>query len=1141
MAAAIWLTPAGNLGTIPESVYYQYQFDAYNPAGGNLVYSLITGSLPSGISLSSAGMLYGIPNAVVRETTSTFTVRIKTIQSVVTDRTFSLAVGFIIPPIIVPEPGSLGNYVAGSWVDLQLTATEPTGSLTSVFTLDSGEFPAGLTLTSTGRIYGYLTPPVRPDSIPNFDISPFDIYPFDFPGQGINRNYTFSIKADDGAGIDINTYSLFIYARTSLSADNDQITADNDSSITADISNRYSPILTTPPGLVGQIRQGTNFAFQFSAEDFDKDTLTFTANSGLPANVTLDSATGWLTGNVSSAALGNVDYSFTVNVSKTTGSEVFVSQNREYNVILLGTQDNTVHWVTNSNIGSIYNGSISDFVVEASIPSGDTLYYKLVNSSIGALPYGLKLLPSGVLSGRTSFQLTGNNQVFTFTIAAYDQNNLSYNEKTFTINVVKRDQRPYENLYIQLLPARDDRVRYSDIINNSNIFPDEFIYRIEDPWFGKNIRRRSLFLTGLNPSLAAEYIDAMMLNHYWKTLSFGDVKVAQALDDNFDVKYEVVYIDLVDNDVNEQGQSAPLEINWTQNSENISTVYPNSFTNMVKRLSDGVGFLDRSILPDWMTSRQTNGRVLGFTRALVMAYVVPNKGSQVAYNLRQVLNELKKIDFTVDRYEWDNILGDSYLKTPISGTGSLTSLTTSANIAGNAVDIIIDSSSNALTITNINSTALANNGPYDQGAMSFNGTDQYLSFPYDVGFDFGSGNFTVECWVYFDTLSATTTLFAINMQTPLSTSAGYAQCRVDVQSNGSAKLLASINPNSWVYTNASAAGVFSAGQWYHVAIVRRGTSFVLYVNGVSKLSYILSGILNNTNGTSWIGAVNNSGSATQYINAKISDLRIVKGTAVYISNFTPPQSALTAIPNTKLLLNVVYPTTHFEYELSTNAVVYADNTVLGNVSSVYNSSSFALTGNASINVSLQSFTYDHIFLVNNFSTGSGIIATDNTSNVVIGQVVYANITGLISGVANSDVITGTGTYFRTDLFPGKPIYSNLYGNVDANTIGIVSSITSDTSLTLVSNVVSTFSGSSMYTSGSSTRFVNEIHHGDTIISGGIVLGTVKSIVSNTALILTANATSTVTNVSYSHTARDPYTIPGQGDKYLKFPQYGVLT
>ena len=117
--AAIWLTPAGNLGTIPESVYYQTQLDAYNAAGGNLTYSLIAGSLPSGLILTSTGMISGIPNSVTAETKSSFTIRITNSSNQITDRAFSLTIGFILPPVIIPEPGSLGTYVSGNWVDIQ--------------------------------------------------------------------------------------------------------------------------------------------------------------------------------------------------------------------------------------------------------------------------------------------------------------------------------------------------------------------------------------------------------------------------------------------------------------------------------------------------------------------------------------------------------------------------------------------------------------------------------------------------------------------------------------------------------------------------------------------------------------------------------------------------------------------------------------------------------------------------------------------------------------------------------------------------------------------------------------------------------------------------------------------------------------
>jgi len=69
----------------------------------------------------------------------------------------------------------------------------------------------------------------------------------------------------------------------------------------------------------------------------------------------------------------------------------------------------------------------------------------------------------------------------------------------------------------------------------------------------------------------------------------------------------------------------------------IQTVYP----NMVDRIETGVGYENRSILPDWMTSRQTDGSVLGFTRALVLCYTIPGKSAEVAYRVNQRLTRFK--------------------------------------------------------------------------------------------------------------------------------------------------------------------------------------------------------------------------------------------------------------------------------------------------------------------------------------------------------------------------------------------------------------------------------------------------------------------------------------------------------------------
>jgi hypothetical protein len=88
-------------------------------------------------------------------------------------------------------------------------------------------------------------------------------------------------------------------------------------------------------------------------------------------------------------------------------------------------------------------------------------------------------------------------------------------------------------------------------------------------------------------------------------------------------------------------------------STEITTVYPNSLINMRNQVIDTVGQVSPA-LPLWMTSKQANGRVLGFTPAWVIAYVQPGQSARVAYNIKTKFGEnLNVIDFEVDRYILD--------------------------------------------------------------------------------------------------------------------------------------------------------------------------------------------------------------------------------------------------------------------------------------------------------------------------------------------------------------------------------------------------------------------------------------------------------------------------------------------------------
>jgi hypothetical protein len=722
MAAPIWLTPPGDLGIIPEQEYYEFFFDAYNPGGGSLTYSLISGALPVGLEVKPNGTMFGIPSgkvggvpaAVDKVTTSEFTLRIKNSNNLVADRTFTITIAGILPQTIIPDVTSLGTYVDGTYVYVDINTIEPNPLLESKFSVISGELPSGLSLDPiTGVIKGYLTPFVssQDQNLQNFDVAPWDIYGFDFTGVSTSKNYQFTIKADNGITIETKVYTIFVFAINSLTADTDLITADNQGLITADTAGPFhTPVILTEEGTVGIIRQGSRADIQIVGKDFDGDNINFglVDPTSLPPGLSLIADSGWIVGDIPFGILGTTTYNFQIYVYKTASPE-YESDPKTFTIQILGQVDDIVEWHTDSDLGTLRIGEISELFVSATTPSNRVLNYRLENSA-GTLPYGLKLTDDGLLSGRVSFEtfrldsgtttfdenITTFDRKFTFTIAAYDLLGLVYSTKTFTVSIIADSTRPYENLYIQVLPEREQRDLYASVINNVDIFPENYLYRSSDPWFGKNTMRRSLFLSGLNPEQVSNYISAMTLNHYWKNLYFGQVKTAQALDDNFNVRYEVVYLEILDRGVNADGLGPNLSVSLPSNSRNISTIYPNSFPNMAERVADGIGYQNRGILPDWMTSRQTDGTVLGFTRALVLCYTKPGKSKEIAYRVKLVQNTFQYVDFVIDRYEWDNSLSRSFDKSANTfivnnfayATGTINSNVTSNIITGLTLTVI---------------------------------------------------------------------------------------------------------------------------------------------------------------------------------------------------------------------------------------------------------------------------------------------------------------------------------------------------------------------------------------------------------------------------------------------------------------------
>jgi hypothetical protein len=225
------------------------------------------------------------------------------------------------------------------------------------------------------------------------------------------------------------------------------------------------------------------------------------------------------------------------------------------------------------------------------------------------------------------------------------------------------------------MPPVADREFINSLIQNQDIFQPDLLYRPTDPNFGRatNVVYEHAF--GLTASTIEEYYSSLYENHYWKNLTLGEIKVAQALDNNNKVIYEVVYSQVIDNLLNNEGQSVSKQVTLPYpvvdvNSQEITTVYPNSLINMRDQVIDTVGQI-ANILPLWMTSKQTNGRILGFTPSWVLAYVKPGKGDQLAYYIRTKFGErLNLIDFEVDRYELDRLLSKNWDPAGDSTTGA---------------------------------------------------------------------------------------------------------------------------------------------------------------------------------------------------------------------------------------------------------------------------------------------------------------------------------------------------------------------------------------------------------------------------------------------------------------------------------------
>jgi hypothetical protein len=340
----------------------------------------------------------------------------------------------------------------------------------------------------------------------------------------------------------------------------------------------------------------------------------------------------------------------------------------------------------------------------------------------------------------------------------------------------------------------------------------------------------------------------------------------------------------------------------------------------------------------------------------------------------------------------------------------------------------LDSSTNNFTITRNGNTTQGTFSPFSQTGWSnyFDGSGDYLSAAYNSAFAF-PGDFTIEFWVNWSAHGSSAG-FVTNMQ-----SSGGAPAGWQIIFNGANDTVSLEVAGSYPFITSSST--LPKNTWAHVAVVRSGSAtnnVKMYFDGVQVAQGTNTSTLDSTNASLFIGCERTGGA---FITGYMSNVRIVKGTAVYTSAFTPPTSPLTAITNTQLLTCqsnrfIDNSTNAFTITVNGNPSVQAFSpfapTAAYSASTVGGSGYFDGTGdflsvpdNANLQPPNGDFTYEIWWYPTSLSGIQGIFTKGN------GVQIY-----LASGVMNCSLSSNnTTTYFINSSFGGVAPSLNAWNHI----------------------------------------------------------------------------------------------------------------
>ena len=335
------------------------------------------------------------------------------------------------------------------------------------------------------------------------------------------------------------------------------------------------------------------------------------------------------------------------------------------------------------------------------------------------------------------------------------------------------------------------------------------------------------------------------------------------------------------------------------------------------------------------------------------------------------------------------------------------------------------------------------------GSIDINGSSGFLELPDYTTATVGtiSGNFTFEAWV---------------RPTSYPQALSYIFCAGDdrggyglaISNTGGVRL--SLTPSAGLYSQTfdSATGLISLNTWYHIAATRSGSTVKVYLNGIE--------VVTGTNSTTQVVTAGGGGTATLKVGrmtpissftygfvGNISNIRIINGTAIYTSNFTPSNIPLTAISGTSLFIEGINPLSDTSSNAlpivviggsNANSFPLAQDTCIfqASVAALINAGSVSIPNNNNYNIGAIDMSAR--------TTNTMTLSTTTTTCSVYGDWINGLGTTLGGTIAlsflsrNTQIITSSGKTFTQPI-----IINNING-----TTQLADALITSTSLTVTS-------------------------------------------------------------------------------------------